>query len=87
MCPTADRVAAVREFLKEVKPWVEQSVVEITDPFGPTIVEPAIDCIVVSQETVRGGEKINEIRKEKVCDAGGGYNVDVSKWCKNLKNG
>ncbi|KAJ8942036.1 hypothetical protein NQ318_002790 [Aromia moschata] len=32
----------------------------ISDPFGPAIVDPTMELIVVSKETIRGGEKINE---------------------------
>ncbi|KAJ8915136.1 hypothetical protein NQ315_000388 [Exocentrus adspersus] len=59
------RVRNVTDFLKDVCPELECSVVPISDPFGPAIVDPTMEVIVVSKETVRGGEKINEIRVEK----------------------
>jgi phosphopantetheine adenylyltransferase len=37
----------------------------LEDPFGPPIIDPTFDCIIVSDETIKGGEKINQIRKEK----------------------
>ena len=40
--------------------------VAITDPYGPTIVNPDIDCIVVSAETKAGGERVNIERKKRV---------------------
>lgn len=36
----------------------------ITDPFGPAIVLPELQCIVASQETERGCVAINEKRRE-----------------------
>lgn len=34
----------------------------INDPFGPTKTDPTMDVIVVSKETVKGGQKVNELR-------------------------
>jgi phosphopantetheine adenylyltransferase len=61
------RFARAKEFLTEVTvgKGVDLNVVEITDPFGPTIVNPLIQAIVVSSETVTGAFKINEIRVSK----------------------
>lgn len=39
--------------------------VEITDPCGPTITDPAIDGLVLSAETRAGGQTINDKRKEQ----------------------
>lgn len=36
----------------------------IDDPFGPTKSDPNMDMIVVSAETLRGGQKVNELRQE-----------------------
>ena len=41
------------------------SIVEITDPYGPTITDESIQAILVSSETIAGALKINEIRKDK----------------------
>jgi len=40
-------------------------IVELNDPYGPTVIERDIDALVVSEETLRTGLKINEIRHEK----------------------
>jgi phosphopantetheine adenylyltransferase len=49
-------------------PWMsailELRYVEIWDPFGPTITDPAIDTIVVSGETRSGGKMVNDKRNE-----------------------
>ena len=39
--------------------------VKITDPFGPTITDPSIQTLVVSRETTKGAEAINNKRVEK----------------------
>ncbi len=63
-CPV--RISAVRDFLRDIRPQLDYYIVPITDPYGPAIVEPGLECIVVSEETLGGGNKINEIRAEKV---------------------
>ena len=43
---------------------MKKNVVMITDPFGPAIVLPELQCIVASQETEKGCVAINEKRRE-----------------------
>jgi phosphopantetheine adenylyltransferase len=38
--------------------------VEIWDPYGPTITDPAVDTLVVSAETRGGGQAVNDKRRE-----------------------
>lgn len=64
--PTADRISIVKDFLNDVKPCMEYNVVPITDGFGPTVTDPDMDLIVLSQETKKGGEMINEEREKRV---------------------
>ncbi|CAG9827442.1 unnamed protein product [Diabrotica balteata] len=59
------RIKHVKDFLEDICPEMEYDIVPISDPFGPSIVDPSMELIVVSKETVRGGEKINTIRKER----------------------
>jgi pantetheine-phosphate adenylyltransferase len=40
---------------------------ELTDPFGIAI-EPMFDVLIVSPETIAGGEKVNEIRMDNGLD-------------------
>lgn len=63
--PVEERIAWVREFVDDVSAGVEVNAVPILDPFGPSIVEEDLQCIVVSKETVRGGEAVNKRRLEK----------------------
>lgn len=64
--PVEERINNLRSYLVSLRiPEIVYDILPISDPFGPAIEDPSISCIVVSQETVRGGEKINQIRKEK----------------------
>ena len=40
-------------------------IVEIHDPFGPTITNPQIQALVVSEETRGGGLMVNQKRREQ----------------------
>ncbi|XP_033926010.1 bifunctional coenzyme A synthase [Melopsittacus undulatus] len=56
------RVAKLREFLEDVKPSLRYDIVRLTDPYGPSVTDPDLQCLVVSQETRRGGEAVNKQR-------------------------
>lgn len=55
----------VREFLNDIDNSINYEVVPISDPFGPTASDSDLDLIVVSDETMKGGQKVNEIRRQK----------------------
>lgn len=63
--PLHQRITIVRAFLLRCDTSVELDVVEIQDPFGPTAWDPDIQCLVVSRETMSGGEAVNRKRSEK----------------------
>jgi len=63
--PIEDRILKVREYLQSVNPNLDYQIVPITDLYGPTIVDKDLECIVVSEETVKGATKINQARAEK----------------------
>ena len=63
--PIDIRIQELTKFVKDVDPFIEYNIVPISDPFGPAIVDKTLECIVVSHETLRGGQKINEIRIKK----------------------
>lgn len=63
--PLETRLKDVREFLNDVDSSLKYEVVPIQDPFGPTATDSDLDLIVVSEETLRGGQKVNEIRRQK----------------------
>lgn len=60
--PVDQRIEEVKNFLLDIDPSLIYEVVPISDPFGPTKSDPNLDMIVVSSETKRGGEKVNELR-------------------------
>ncbi|XP_059613305.1 bifunctional coenzyme A synthase [Phlebotomus argentipes] len=62
--PVDQRIQDVTNFLRDIDHSLRYEVVPIADPFGPTATDPDMDLIVVSQETLRGGEKVNELRQK-----------------------
>ncbi|XP_051894893.1 bifunctional coenzyme A synthase [Pristis pectinata] len=62
--PYQDRVEKVRKFLLDVNPAVQYELVSLRDPYGPAITDPNLKCIVVSDETRKGGEAVNRKRLE-----------------------
>eukprot|EP00002_Diphylleia_rotans_P017618 TRINITY_DN3418_c0_g1_i2.p1 TRINITY_DN3418_c0_g1~~TRINITY_DN3418_c0_g1_i2.p1 ORF type:complete len:260 (+),score=45.13 TRINITY_DN3418_c0_g1_i2:59-838(+) len=46
--PWGHRSASVSQFLGTIKPGLELELVPINDPFGPTIVDPSLEALVVS---------------------------------------
>ncbi|XP_015599142.1 bifunctional coenzyme A synthase [Cephus cinctus] len=63
--PCSKRIKSVREFLEDVDPSLSYDVVPIYDMYGPTKDDPTFEMIVVSEETKRGGDKVNEIREQR----------------------
>jgi len=53
--PLALRISRVRSFLALFKPNLEYDIVPIQDVYGPTAVDPNIQGLVVSKETLSGG--------------------------------
>ncbi|XP_011645204.1 bifunctional coenzyme A synthase [Pogonomyrmex barbatus] len=63
--PCTQRIKAVKEFLKDVDSSITYNIVPINDMYGPTKEDPSLEMLVVSQETRRGGDKVNELRLQK----------------------
>lgn len=63
--PPERRITNLWTYLVDVDPYIDYRLEKISDPFGPAIVDASLEAIVVSEETIRGGEKINQIRAEK----------------------
>lgn len=49
------RIDRVRSFLISFEPDLEYDIVSIQDVYGPTAVDPNIQALVVSKETLSGG--------------------------------
>ncbi|KAJ8024780.1 Bifunctional coenzyme A synthase [Holothuria leucospilota] len=77
--PCQTRIDDVYNFLWEVKPWIAHKdiIVPIVDPFGPSIVEVDMGCIVVSQETKKGGAAVNKRRVEKGLSVLDVHEIDI----------
>ncbi|KAJ1135989.1 hypothetical protein NDU88_002416 [Pleurodeles waltl] len=58
------RVEKLCQFLVDVKPSLTYDVVPLFDPYGLSITDPDLKCIVVSEETRKGGESVNRKRLE-----------------------
>ncbi|EYB93540.1 hypothetical protein Y032_0181g865 [Ancylostoma ceylanicum] len=57
--PVSSRIRAVEDFIADVSDSVVCLAEPIEDPFGPSTRIPDLEAIVVSQETIKGGEAVN----------------------------
>lgn len=64
--PYSLRVERLQEFLRDVKPSIQVEIVPLEDPYGISVADPLLECIVVSEETKKGGEAVNKKRIENV---------------------
>lgn len=60
-----------------IRPGLTLKLVQISDPFGPTITEENISAIVVSQETRSGGAAVNDERAKKGWKSLDVFEIDV----------
>lgn len=63
--PFDTRCSNVKRFLQKLKPSLNVEIVAIRDVCGPTGTVPEIEALIVSRETVSGGEFVNKVRKGK----------------------
>ncbi|KAH8395261.1 hypothetical protein KR222_004782, partial [Zaprionus bogoriensis] len=75
--PVEERIARLREFLLDIDNTLQYEIVPIDDPFGPTQSDANLDMIVVSAETLRGGQKVNEIRAAKNLSQLDIFSIDI----------
>ncbi|EDO33766.1 predicted protein [Nematostella vectensis] len=60
-----ERKKIVEQFIEDISPDLHHNVVPITDPIGPSGTDPALECLIVSQETIKGGDFVNAARRER----------------------
>lgn len=63
--PIENRIENLKEYLNDVNDTIKYNIVPIYDPFGPSIEIEELECLVVSEETLKGGQKVNERRAAK----------------------
>lgn len=63
--PIDVRMQTLVDFLKEVDTTLQYDVMPIYEPYGPTIVDPDLECLYVSEETLKGGRRVNEERAKR----------------------
>lgn len=64
--PLHVRIEALRNCLQDMDPSIDYDIQPICDPYGPTVKDPTLECLYVSDETFKGGLMVNEERKKKV---------------------
>ena len=60
-----ERKARLVDFFHLIHPELRVEIEPIEDPFGPSTRVENLQAIIVSPETVRGGDKVNQVRAEK----------------------
>jgi len=63
MQPYALRASTTLWFLQAIDPSLTYEIIEINDPYGPTLTGPSFNAIIVSEETRKGADEINEKRR------------------------
>ncbi|XP_003740269.1 bifunctional coenzyme A synthase [Galendromus occidentalis] len=63
--PLEVRMSALRKCLNDMDPTLKYDILPIYEPFGPTIRDRSLQCLCVSDETIKGGLKVNEERANK----------------------
>ncbi|KAJ8679558.1 hypothetical protein QAD02_015345 [Eretmocerus hayati] len=62
--PCPKRIEVLKDFVEDVDPSLTYNITPITDMYGPTKEDPSFNMIVVSEETRKGGEMVNDKRIE-----------------------
>jgi len=60
-----EREGNLKELLQLLAPKVKTEIVPLNDPYGPTVSDKSLDCLVVSEETEGVVPEINKLREEK----------------------
>ena len=59
------RFENLEKILKEKFPYGSFEIAELNDDFGPAVIEGDVDALVVSEETSKKGDTLNDMRKER----------------------
>lgn len=62
--PCSLRISSLKDFVEDVDPCILYNIVPISDMYGPTKNDPNFEMIVVSEETKKGGDLVNDKRLE-----------------------
>ncbi|XP_022646240.1 bifunctional coenzyme A synthase-like isoform X3 [Varroa jacobsoni] len=77
--PLNVRIEALRCCLQDMDPSLKYEIESISDPYGPTVRDASLQCLYVSDETVKGGLMINEERAKRNFQPMTLYNVSLVK--------
>ena len=61
--PVERRIENLKDYLVDMNDSVSYNIVPIHDHFGPSIEIEKLECLVVSEETLKGGTKVNVISR------------------------
>lgn len=67
--PYVDRLEDLNKLLVDMQVASRAIIIPIDDPYGPTVSDPAIEAIVVSDETYNRAFEINSLREAKGLNA------------------
>lgn len=77
--PLEARMNSVSNFLKDINPDLDYHIFPLQDVYGPTKDDPKFQLIVVSEETLRGANKINEKRVDNGFDPMDVYVISMAE--------
>lgn len=63
--PVEARMCALLDFLHDIDATLHYDVQPIYNPYGPTIEDDNLECLYVSEETMKGGRLVNEERARR----------------------
>ncbi|XP_054932783.1 bifunctional coenzyme A synthase isoform X2 [Dermacentor andersoni] len=63
--PVETRMHALLDFLHDIDTTLHYDVTPIYNPYGPTIEDNDLECLYVSEETMKGGRLVNEERARR----------------------
>lgn len=65
IAPVSQRIESLNAYLTDVDDRIEFDIRPIHDPFGPSIEIPELQCLIVSEETLSGGNAVNKRREQR----------------------